>query len=158
MKSRFSRRDFARIVGASPVAAGLAAGMPMRPLGKTGVQVSILGLGAQRIADRGPMEQSVVDRMVGELIDGGVNYFDTARGYGESERLLGPAIKGRRDRIFLVTKTRSPTRDGALAELHESLKLLGTDHVDCVHIHNIARDDRFPDLEPRYRARVCWAV
>ena len=120
----------------------------MRPLGKTGRQVSILGLGAQRIADRAtPLEQSVVDRMVAELIEGGVNYFDTARGYGESERLLGPALKGRRDKVFLTTKTRSATRDGALAELHQSLKLLGTDHVDCAHIHNIARDDRFPDLD-----------
>lgn len=124
-----------------------AGGMPMRPLGKTGRQVSILGLGAQRIADRGPMEQSVVDRMIGELVDGGLNYIDTARGYGESERLLGPALKGRRDKVFLVTKSRSPTREGALAELRESLRLLQTDHVDCVHIHNIARDDRFPDLD-----------
>jgi predicted aldo/keto reductase-like oxidoreductase len=121
--------------------------MPVRPLGKTGRSVGILGLGAQRIADRGPMEQSVVDRMIGELLDGGLTYIDTARGYGESERLLGGALKGKRDRVFLTTKTRSPTREGALAELRESLKLLQTDHVDCVHIHNIARDDRFPDLD-----------
>jgi predicted aldo/keto reductase-like oxidoreductase len=93
------------------------------------------------------MEQSVVDRMIGELLDGGLTYIDTARGYGESERLLGGALKGKRDRVFLTTKTRSPTREGALAELRESLKLLQTDHVDCVHIHNIARDDRFPDLD-----------
>ena len=133
------------LAGATPL---LAAGtMPTRPLGKTGRQVSILGLGAQRIADKGPMEQSVVDRMIAELIDGGVSYIDTARGYGESERLLGPALKGRRDKVFLVTKTRTAARESALAELRESLRLLQTDHVDCVHIHNIARDDRFPDLD-----------
>jgi uncharacterized protein len=144
MSFRFSRRDFAKLAASTPL---LAAGsMPMRPFGKTGRQVSILGLGAQRIADRGPMEQAVVDRMIAELIDGGMTYIDTARGYGESERLLGPALQGRRDKVFLVTKTRSPTREGALSELRESLKLLRTDHVDCVHIHNIARDDRFPDL------------
>jgi len=150
MQSRFSRRDFARLVGAGQLAAGIAgaAGMPMRPLGNTGAQVSILGLGAQRLADRTPiLEQKVVDRMVGELIDGGVNYFDVARGYGESERLLGQALKGKRDKIFLTTKTRSGTREDALKELHDSLRILQTDHVDCVHIHNIARDDRYPDLE-----------
>jgi predicted aldo/keto reductase-like oxidoreductase len=141
----FTRRTFAKLLGASPLAA--AGNMPRRTLGRTGREVGILGLGAQRIADRGPMEQSVVDRMIGELIDGGVNYIDTARGYLESERLLGAALAGKRDRVFLVTKTRSPTRDGALAELHESLKLLRTDHVDCVHFHNVARDDRFPDLD-----------
>jgi predicted aldo/keto reductase-like oxidoreductase len=145
MSTRFSRRQFAKLAAAAPLAA--AGVMPMRPFGKTGRQVSILGLGAQRIADRGPMDQGVVDRMIAELIDGGMTYIDTARGYGESERLLGPALQGRRDKVFLVTKTRSPTREGALAELRESLKLLRTDHVDCVHIHNIARDDRFPDLD-----------
>jgi aryl-alcohol dehydrogenase-like predicted oxidoreductase len=88
-----------------------------------------------------------VDHLIGEAIDNGLNYIDTARGYGASEELLGNALKGKRDRVFLVTKTRSPTRAGALAELEQSLRNLRTDCVDCVHIHNIARDDRFPDLE-----------
>jgi predicted aldo/keto reductase-like oxidoreductase len=120
--------------------------MPTRPLGKIGFQASILGLGAQRLADR-PMEQSAVDRLIAEAIDGGVNYVDTARGYGDSEKLLGPALKGRRDKVFLVTKTRSSSREGALKDIEESLRLLKTDHVDCFHIHNIARDDRFPNLQ-----------
>lgn len=148
MKTRLSRRDFSRLVTVSSLggAAKAAGKMPLRPLGKIGFQASILGLGAQRLADR-PLEQRVADRMIAELIDGGVNYFDTARGYLASEEMLGHALKGKRDRVFLVTKTRQPTRDGALAELRESLRLLGTDYVDCVHIHNIVRDDRFPDLD-----------
>ena len=149
MGPRISRRDFSKLVAATPAATGIAAAggtMPTRPLGRTGFQAGILGLGAQRIADR-PLEQSVVDRMIAEGLDNGLNYIDTARGYGASEEMLGRALKGRRDRVFLVSKTRSPTREGALAELRESLRLLQTDHVDCWHIHNIARDDRFPSLD-----------
>jgi aryl-alcohol dehydrogenase-like predicted oxidoreductase len=142
-----SRRHFSTLVAATPLATGTVRPMPRRTLGKIGFSASILGLGAQRLADRGPMEQSEVNRIIGEAIEQGLNYIDTARGYGESERLLGPALAGKRDKVFLVTKTRSGTREGALADLRESLKLLKTDYVDCVHIHNIARDDRFPDLD-----------
>lgn len=149
MKRQFSRRDFSRIVAGTPLAGGAAAaagGLPTRVLGKTGFRASILGLGAQRIADR-PMAQSEVDRLIGEALDGGLNYIDTARGYGESEEKLGRALKGKRDKVFLVTKTRAATREAALKEIEQSLKLLQTDHVDCIHAHNISRDDRFPDLD-----------
>jgi uncharacterized protein len=146
-----SRRDFSRLLVATPLAAELARAadtMPTRPLGKIGFKASILGIGGQRIADPDrTLEQSTVDRLIGEALDNGVNYIDTARGYGESEKLLGPALKGKRDKIFLVSKTRQPTRKGALEEIEQSLKLLQTDRIDCVHIHNIARDDRFPSLE-----------
>lgn len=145
---QLSRRHFSKLVASTPLAAGAAgaAALPTRPLGKIGFRAGILGLGAQRLADR-PMEQSAVDRLIAEAIDNGLNYIDTARGYGRSEELLGPALKGRRDKIFLVTKTRSATREGALQDLEQSLRNLQVDHVDCVHIHNIARDDRFPSLE-----------
>ena len=151
MSFSITRRRFSGLVASvsatTPLATNaLAAAMPTRPLGKIGYNASIIGLGAQRLADR-PLEQSVVDRIVAEAIDGGLNYVDTARGYGDSEKLLGPALKGRRDKVFLVTKTRSASREGALRDIEESLRLLKTDHVDCFHIHNIARDDRFPNLE-----------
>jgi len=120
--------------------------MPARPLGKTGFRAGILGLGAQRIAE-GDLTQSGVDRLIAEALDNGLNYIDTARGYGTSEELLGPALKGRRDKVFLVSKTRSATREGALQDLEQSLRNLKTDRLDCFHIHNIARDDRFPNLE-----------
>jgi aryl-alcohol dehydrogenase-like predicted oxidoreductase len=148
MSNKLSRRDFSSLMASAPAAAGLvsAAGLPRRPLGKIGFQASILGIGAQRIADR-PMEQSAVDRLIAEALDNGLNYIDTARGYGDSEQLLGPALKGKRDKLFLVTKTREATRSGAMKELEQSLRNLQTDHVDCVHIHNVSRDDRFPDLD-----------
>lgn len=147
MTNDLTRRDFSKLVAASPLATASAAGtLPKRPLGKIGFQASILGIGGQRLADR-PLEQSVVDRIVHEAIDNGLNYIDTARGYGDSEKVLGHALKGRRDKVFLITKTREATRDGALREVEESLRTLQVDHVDCVHIHNIARDDRYPDLD-----------
>lgn len=148
VKQPLSRRDFSRFVAGATLAtapAPAAGALPTRPLGKIGFQASILGLGAQRIADR-PMPQSEVDRLVAELIDSGVNYFDTARGYGRSEELLGNALQGRRDQVFLVSKTRAPDRDGAMKDIEESLRLLRTDVLDCVHMHNVGRDDRFPDL------------
>ncbi|MGC8792297.1 MAG: aldo/keto reductase [Bryobacteraceae bacterium] len=149
MSQELSRRQFSRLLATETVAVGAgwsATGLPTRPLGKIGFQASIVGLGAQRIADQ-PMEQAVVDRLIGEALDNGVNYIDTARGYGDSEDKLGRALAGNRHKVFLVTKTRSATRDAAMRDLEESLRRLRTDCVDCVHIHNIARDDRFSDLE-----------
>ena len=149
MSNRITRREFSRIVTVTTPLTAVAATspMPVRPLGNIRFKAAILGLGAQRIADMGPMEQNAVDRLIAEAVDNGLNYIDTARGYGESERLLGSALKGRRDKVFLVTKTRSTTREAALKDIEESLRLLKTDHVDCFHIHNIARDDRFPNLD-----------
>jgi aryl-alcohol dehydrogenase-like predicted oxidoreductase len=120
--------------------------MPRRPLGKIGFRAGILGLGAQRLSDI-PLEQSAVDRLISECLDNGLNYIDTARGYGTSEELLGRALKGKRDKVFLVSKTRSGTRADALKDVEDSLKNLQTDRIDCYHIHNIARDDRYPNLE-----------
>ena len=76
-----------------------------------------------------------------------MNYVDTARGYRESEVLLGNALKGRRDQVFLVSKTRSPSRNAAMKDIEESLQRLQTDHIDCYHIHNFGRAERFPDVD-----------
>jgi predicted aldo/keto reductase-like oxidoreductase len=138
------------VVGSSlTVATAPAAGaIPARPLGRIGFQAGILGLGAQRIADRdGGLEQSVVNRLIAEGLDNGMNYIDTARGYNNSEELLGPALKGKRDKVFLVSKTRSPKRADAMADLEQTLRNLQTDHVDCYHIHNLGRAERFPDMD-----------
>jgi predicted aldo/keto reductase-like oxidoreductase len=120
--------------------------MPTRPLGKIGFQAGILGLGAQRVGeDRA--NQAVVDRLVGEAIDNGLNYIDTAPNYGRSEERLGHALKGKRDKIFLVTKIETRSRAEALNQVRESLRRLQTDHLDCVLFHNIGREDRFPDID-----------
>lgn len=99
-----------------------------RKLGKTGMEVSEVAFGCMITSD-----QSVIERAA----DLGVNLFDTARGYqgGNNERLVGAALKGRRDKVFISTKSGARTKDEALAHLEESLRQLGTDHVDIWYLH-----------------------
>jgi aryl-alcohol dehydrogenase-like predicted oxidoreductase len=147
--AQYSRRDFAKVVAASPLAAqaSAAAGpIPARRLGKINFQAGILGLGAQHLGDNG-VEQSVVDRVIGEGLDNGLNYIDTAPPYNLSEERVGRALKGKRDRVFLVSKVETNAKGDAMYQIRDSLRKLQTDHLDCVHIHNISRDDRYPKLE-----------
>jgi predicted aldo/keto reductase-like oxidoreductase len=147
--TKFSRRDFSRYVIGTSLAGEVASGagtLPQRPLGQIGFNAGIVGLGAQRIADR-PMTQSAVDRLIGVALDNGLNYIDSARGYGRSEELLGPALGGKRDQVFLVSKTRSAARADAMADVEQSLRNLRTDFIDCYHIHNFGREERFPDID-----------
>jgi aryl-alcohol dehydrogenase-like predicted oxidoreductase len=108
-----------------------AVGAPVirkRKLGKTGLEVSEVAFGCMITSD-----QSVIERAA----DLGVNLFDTARGYqgGNNERLVGAALKGRRDKVYISTKTGGSTKAEALAHLDESLRQLGTDHVDIWYLH-----------------------
>jgi len=99
-----------------------------RKLGKTGMEVTEVAFGCMITSD-----QSVIERAA----DLGVNLFDTARGYqgGNNERLVGAALKGRRDKVYISTKSGGKTKEEALAHLDESLKQLGTDHVDIWYLH-----------------------
>jgi hypothetical protein len=143
-----SRRDFAKAIAASSIAsrASAAGGLPTRRLGKINFQASMLGIGAQHLGDEG-VTQSNVDRVIGEAIDNGVNYIDTAPPYNQSEERLGRVLKGKRDKIFLVSKVETNARGDATYQINDSLRKLQTDYLDCVHIHNISRDDRYPKLE-----------
>jgi len=146
----FSRREIARFAAAYSLAAtaklGAAEAMPVRRLGKINFQAGILGLGAQHLGDPG-VEQSVVDRVVHEAIDGGLNYIDTAPTYNQSEERLGMALKGKRDKVFLVSKVETNAKGDVMYQLNDSLRKLQTDHLDAVHIHNISREDRYPSLK-----------
>ncbi|MBI4874570.1 MAG: aldo/keto reductase [Acidobacteria bacterium] len=141
-----TRRDFARLAAAAPVAARGAGSIPTRRLGKINFQAGILGIGAQYLGDL-DAQQSTVDRVIAEAIDNGVNYVDTAPPYNVSEERLGKALKGKRDRVFLVSKVETNAKGDALYQIHDSLRKLRTDRLDCVHIHNISRHDRYPRLE-----------
>jgi len=140
---QLSRRAFT--LGLASGAAAQAP-MPRRRLGKINFQASILGIGAQHLGDDG-VQQSYVDRVVGEALDSGVNYFDTAPPYNLSEERLGRALKGKRDKVFLVSKVETNARGDVMYQIRDSLRKLQTDYLDCCHIHNISRDDRFPKLE-----------
>ncbi|MCL4514550.1 MAG: aldo/keto reductase [Firmicutes bacterium] len=109
--------------------------MEKRVLGKTGEQLSILGFGGILVD---ALPQAEADRMVAESIERGVNYFDVAPSYGEAEAILGPALVGRREKIFLACKTMERTREGARRELESSLQRLKTDHFDLYQLHAMA--------------------
>jgi uncharacterized protein len=148
--AHISRRDFARTVGAGTLlpAAGLAAAgpIPTRRLGNINFQAGILGVGAQYLGEL-DATQATVDRVIGEALDNGVNYIDTAPPYNLSEERLGRTLKGKRDKVFLVSKVETNAKGDVSYQIHDSLRKLQTDHLDCVHIHNVGREDRYPSLE-----------
>lgn len=107
-------------------------------LGKTGLNVSPVSFGGIPI-QRGTAEdtRAVVDKME-EL---GINLIDTARGYTVSEEYLGAALRGRRERFILATKSMVRDHAGMKNEVETSLAKLGTDHIDLYQIHNIKTAD-----------------
>ncbi|HEX3777839.1 MAG TPA: aldo/keto reductase [Polyangiaceae bacterium] len=121
--------------------------IPRRPLGSTGAQVSIIGLGGFHLGQAADLDEA--KRIVGEALDAGVNFFDNAWEYndGKSEDFLGKALKGKRDRAFLMTKVCSHGRDRTVAmkQLEDSLGRLGTDHLDLWQIHECVYEND-PDL------------
>jgi len=119
-----------------------AGGLPTRALGRTGVEVTILGLGGQGRLERGSGGPDTTAAIINRALDLGINYFDTAARYGPSQDHYGEALGDRRRGIFLASKTHDRTRDGSLRLLDDSLRRLRTDHLDLWQLHNINdRDD-----------------
>ncbi len=112
--------------------------MPTRPLGRTGFQVGLFSIGGQGTMELETGHDEAM-RIISRALELGVNYIDTAPLYGRgaSERYIGEGIRGRRDRVFIATKTDDRTYDGSMRSLEGSLKRLGTDHVDLWQIHNV---------------------
>ncbi|HIE25753.1 TPA: aldo/keto reductase [Candidatus Poribacteria bacterium] len=108
--------------------------IPKRLLGKTGQYLSIIGFGGILVSG---VEQSEADAIVREAIDRGINYFDVAPTYGDAEEHLGPALEEFRRDVFLACKTTERQKEGAAAELHESLRRLRTDHFDLYQLHGM---------------------
>jgi predicted aldo/keto reductase-like oxidoreductase len=119
-------------------------GLPKRPLGKTGVDVSILCLGGWHIgqASRDDGEAAAI-RLMHQAIDNGLTFFDNCWDYhdGYSEELMGKAIRDRRNKVFLMTKVCNRDYKGALANLDESLRRLQTDHLDLWQFHEMVYDN-----------------
>lgn len=116
----------------------------MRPFGRAaGVSVSALGLGGHHLGEAGSEPNAVA--IVHEAVDHGITFFDTCWEYanGRSEAWLGKGLKGRRDRVFLMTKVCTHGRSAALAMemLEQSLRRLGTDHLDLWQIHGVSYDN-----------------
>ncbi|MFR9775574.1 aldo/keto reductase [Micromonospora sp. MS34] len=131
--------------------------MQYRTLGRTGVQVSTLALGAMNFGDLGRTTQDEVSAMVDAALAAGINLIDTADMYsqGGSEEMVGKAIAGRRDDIVLATKAGMPmgdernhqggSRRWLVTALDDSLRRLGVDHIDLYQIHRW--DPRTSDQE-----------
>lgn len=113
--------------------------IPKKPLGKTGANVSIIGIGGSSLGDASSLEEAI--QIVHEAVDAGVNFMDNAWEYNDhrSEEWMGRALAGRRDKVFLMTKVCTHGRDKnvAMQQLEESLKRLRTDHLDLWQIHEV---------------------
>lgn len=125
--------------------------IPLARLGRTGEEVSMIGIGAGHLAheDVGIEDvQNLFDR----ALEAGINYIDTAPNYGKgvSEQRLGEVMKGKRDKVFLVSKTESASYKGTWELLEASLENLQTDHIDLIHLHNIGYEERWTDLEKAF--------
>lgn len=113
--------------------------VPKRPMGKTGLQVSIIGLGGYHLGTVSGQEE--VNSMVAKGLDHGINFFDNAWEYhkGLSEERVGIALKGRRDQAIVMTKvcTHGRKKQLAMQQLEESLTRLQTDHLDVWQVHEV---------------------
>lgn len=110
-------------------------------LGKTGLEVSRVGMGGipiQRLSE----DEAI--KVVRQALDLGINFIDTALGYGTSEERIGKAITGRRDQVIIATKTWVQDKATALEQLEQSLKHLNTDAIDIWQFHNVST---FEDYE-----------
>jgi aryl-alcohol dehydrogenase-like predicted oxidoreductase len=115
--------------------------MPTRVLGRTGVEVSLVGLGGWHLGFN-YIDEELSTRIIRTAIDNGINFMDNCWDYndGTSEKRMGKALKdGYRDRVFLMTKIDGRTRKDAAEQLDESLKRLQVDHIDLVQHHEILR-------------------
>jgi aryl-alcohol dehydrogenase-like predicted oxidoreductase len=142
--------------------------MEYRSLGRTGVMVSPLCLGAMNLG--GPTGEQESIAIVVRALDGGINFIDTSNSYnaGESERIVGQALKekGRRDHVILATKVHSHVgpgpNDGGTSRYHivkaceDSLRRLQTDYIDLYQLHrpsmNIPQDETLRALDDLVRA------
>jgi uncharacterized protein len=149
MKSKPSRREFLQAGIAMP-AAGLIASRSLdgfaqapaeviyRTLGNTGLKASAIGYG---------LGYDPEPEIIARCLDLGINYFDTSLDYakGDSERILGAAIKGKRNKVVISTKSPSRTKADILKNIDASLQNIGTDYVDVYHLHARDTPERAPE-------------
>ncbi len=113
--------------------------IPLRNFGKTGVQISAMGLGGHHLG--AAKDEKTAVEIVHRAVDGGITFYDNCWEYnrGKSESWLGLGLKGLRDKTFLMTKVCTHGRDGSLAlqMLEQSLRRLQTDHLDLWQIHGV---------------------
>ena len=102
-------------------------------LGKTGLKISRLGFGGIPIQKT---DAATTRKLIESMVEKGINYIDTARGYTVSESFLGEALEGYRDKFILATKSMAVTKEAMAADIETSLKNFRTDYIDLYQIHN----------------------
>jgi len=102
-------------------------------LGKTGLKISRLGFGGIPIQK---VDAATTRKLIIAMVEKGINYIDTARGYTVSECFLGEALEGYRDKFILATKSMARDKAGMATDIETSLKNLRTDYIDIYQVHN----------------------
>jgi len=152
---QINRRTFLKVGSFGVAAAGVAlaqdqpspsgpqgANLPHRTLGRTGLKISAISMGAMTVSEAAVMQAA---------FDMGINYIDTARVYmaGRNERIVGDALKGYRDKVFLATKVKYVSKDQMAKAIDESLAALQVDHVDVLQLHDVSKKEDVLNKEPR---------
>ncbi len=159
--SGIDRRSFFKAgltVGAAAITAGaanaaapenksisLTGKIPERKFGKTGHMLPVLGHGGSAMVEQWSSgynvkleDEDTRVAMVRKAYDSGVRYFDTARVYGESERIMGKALKDVRDNCYIASKVADPRPTKTRESVEKTLSELGTDYIDCMQVHSPA--------------------
>lgn len=114
--------------------------LSQRPLGRTGVSVTSLGLGGEGIL-RTYGRHREAQQVIQAALQAGIRYFESARAYSDSEVYLGEGLKGHRHEVFLTSKSHGRSRQEAEAHLHTTLQNLQTDHLDLWQVHDLRTAD-----------------
>ena len=124
---------------ASPSAKAESRLVDRRKLGRTGANVSILGLGLGAAF----MEQSLgtAHALLESALAKGINYWDTARSYGPSEGMIAPVVERNRNRVFLASKSDARDYDGFKRDLERSLQVLRTNYIDLYQLHDLRQHE-----------------
>ena len=120
--------------------------IPSAPYGNSGITLPVLGFGAGLIGD-GAMDENYVGSFLNQIVDRGITFIDTARGYGLSEERIGRHLSWRRNDFILSTKvgysipgTQDWTYDCIIHGVNTALHVMRTDHIDIVHLHSCPAD------------------
>ena len=119
--------------------------IPKRRLGRTGLDVTIFGLGGEGVLRTFGHEKEAY-LLINRALDLGVTYCESARAYSGSESYYGLALKERRGEIFLTSKSHARDKKGALAHLHETLRNMKTDRLDLWQVHDVRTDGEIEEI------------
>jgi aryl-alcohol dehydrogenase-like predicted oxidoreductase len=120
-------------------------GIVTRPLGKTGVQATIIGLGGEGVLRTTGREKEAY-RLINRALDLGITYCESARAYSGSEKYYGLALRERRKDVFLASKSHARDRKGAEAHLTTTLRNMKADYLDLWQVHDVRTEEEMEEI------------